>query len=213
MTDPSGATAPGPGHDPELRASHADREAVAETLREAAGDGRIGIDELEDRLERAFGAKTYGELEPLTADLPTTAGAPEPRAGEPMVLKAGAGDITQTGYWVVPSRITATSRMGDVRIDFSQAECRQREVHLEINAAMGNVTIVVPPGWSVRPHGMRVSIGSVRNRVSEPPVPGAPTLELSGRTAMGDVRIRYPNRWEQWKRQKQQEWLAREQQG
>ena len=54
----------------ELRVSDADRERIAERLRLAAGEGRITADELEERLERAFGARTAGELEPLTADLP-----------------------------------------------------------------------------------------------------------------------------------------------
>jgi hypothetical protein len=54
----------------ELRASDADRERVAEQLRAAAGEGRLSADELEARLEQAFSARTEGELEPLTADLP-----------------------------------------------------------------------------------------------------------------------------------------------
>ena len=59
----------------ELRASDADRERAAERLRAAAGEGRLSADELEERLERAFGAQTEAELEPLTADLPR---APRP---------------------------------------------------------------------------------------------------------------------------------------
>ncbi|UGY93197.1 DUF1707 SHOCT-like domain-containing protein [Streptomyces gobiensis] len=200
MTDSSRAPAPRPRRNPELRASHADREAVAERLREAAGDGRIDLEELEERLERAFAAKTYGELEPLTADLPERADVIDPRTEEPLVLKSGAGDIAQNGYWVVPRRISAICRMGNIKIDFSQAECHQREVTLEINSGMGDVTIVVPHGWAVRPHGLRLTIGEVRNKATDPPHPGAPTLEITGRAGMGDVKIRYPNRWETRKR-------------
>jgi hypothetical protein len=53
-----------------LRASDADREAVAERLREAAAEGRLEPDELEDRLHRALRARTYGDLGRLVADLP-----------------------------------------------------------------------------------------------------------------------------------------------
>jgi hypothetical protein len=60
----------------DLRASDADRERVAERLRAAGGEGRLTADELEERLETAFSARTRAELEPLTADLP----APPPRA-------------------------------------------------------------------------------------------------------------------------------------
>ena len=53
-----------------LRASDADREAVAERLRAAAVEGRLEPDELEERLETAFRARTYGELDRLVVDLP-----------------------------------------------------------------------------------------------------------------------------------------------
>lgn len=53
-----------------LRASDADRDAVTERLREAAGEGRLEPDELEERVDRALRARTYGELACLVADLP-----------------------------------------------------------------------------------------------------------------------------------------------
>jgi hypothetical protein len=57
----------------ELLASDADRERVAERLRTAAGEGRLTPQELEERLERAFAARTDAELAPLVADLPPVA--------------------------------------------------------------------------------------------------------------------------------------------
>jgi hypothetical protein len=53
-----------------LRASDADREYVAERLRNAAGEGRLLADELEHRLEATFTARTYGELSAVVSDLP-----------------------------------------------------------------------------------------------------------------------------------------------
>jgi hypothetical protein len=53
-----------------LRASDADRERVAERLRRAAGEGRILTEELEQRLETALSARTYGQLDRVLADLP-----------------------------------------------------------------------------------------------------------------------------------------------
>jgi Domain of unknown function (DUF1707) len=53
-----------------LRASDADRERVAEQLRHATAEGRLSPDELEERLEIAFAARTYGELDTLVVDLP-----------------------------------------------------------------------------------------------------------------------------------------------
>jgi hypothetical protein len=55
---------------PALRIADADRERVAERLRRAAGEGRLAPEELEERLEAAFAARTEAELAPLVADLP-----------------------------------------------------------------------------------------------------------------------------------------------
>jgi hypothetical protein len=53
-----------------LRASDADREQIAERLRHATAEGRLLAEELEERLEATFGARTYGELDAVVADLP-----------------------------------------------------------------------------------------------------------------------------------------------
>ncbi|NDL59809.1 DUF1707 SHOCT-like domain-containing protein [Phytoactinopolyspora mesophila] len=54
----------------DLRCSDVDRERVAEALRNAAGEGRLTLTELEERLDAAFKARTYGDLQPITRDLP-----------------------------------------------------------------------------------------------------------------------------------------------
>jgi hypothetical protein len=64
-----------------LRASDADRDAVTERLREAAGEGRLEPDELEERVDRALRARTYGELARLVADLPGSPNVRWPRPG------------------------------------------------------------------------------------------------------------------------------------
>lgn len=76
MNDLSGTSDPhsAAGVPPERstwRASDADREQAASRLRHAASEGRLLADELEHRLESAFSARTYGELDRLICDLPT----------------------------------------------------------------------------------------------------------------------------------------------
>jgi hypothetical protein len=53
-----------------LRASDKDRDHVAERLRHAASEGRLRVEELEQRLAAAFSARTYGELDTIVSDLP-----------------------------------------------------------------------------------------------------------------------------------------------
>ncbi|MFC4053081.1 DUF1707 domain-containing protein [Actinomadura syzygii] len=55
---------------PDIRASDADRDRVAESLREHCAEGRISMDELQERLEAVYGAKTLGDLQEVTSDLP-----------------------------------------------------------------------------------------------------------------------------------------------
>jgi hypothetical protein len=55
---------------PEMRASDADRDRVAQALREHCAQGRIAVDELGERLDRVYRARTLGELEAVTGDLP-----------------------------------------------------------------------------------------------------------------------------------------------
>jgi Flp pilus assembly protein TadB len=75
-----------------LRASDADREQIAEQLRRASTEGRIAADELEQRLEVALSARTYGQLDTLVADLPRS------RPGRQSSLELG---------WIGPALLLA----------------------------------------------------------------------------------------------------------
>lgn len=58
------------GRDPSLRAGDADREATAERLRQSRGEGRLDVQEFQERIDRCYKTKTVGELEQLVIDLP-----------------------------------------------------------------------------------------------------------------------------------------------
>ncbi len=62
-----------PRTDPNLRAADADREATSERLRHHHSEGRLDTEELQERIDRCYQAKTVGELDLLLVDLP-----PEP---------------------------------------------------------------------------------------------------------------------------------------
>ena len=69
----------------ELRASDADRSAVAQRLQVAVDEGRLTLTDYDERLQQAYAARTYGELERVTADLPAAAAVPAVRAAAPAV--------------------------------------------------------------------------------------------------------------------------------
>lgn len=58
------------GRDADIRSSESERERVIERLRVHAGEGRLDVPELEERIEAAYSAKTRGELRELLGDLP-----------------------------------------------------------------------------------------------------------------------------------------------
>jgi hypothetical protein len=92
--------------DPALRASDADRDAVADLLRGAHAEGRLTVEELYERLDAALAARTIGDLAPLTADLPVPSRAPartgdEPDAGRGVARRTDPGHLRQAwGTWL-----------------------------------------------------------------------------------------------------------------
>jgi hypothetical protein len=86
---------------PALRASDADREATAERLRTAAMEGRLDSDELEARLEAAYGARWCHQLEPLTLDVTP------PPPPVPSVRPAFVRPEKRTNGWAIASIVSA----------------------------------------------------------------------------------------------------------
>ena len=66
-----------------IRASDHDRQEVADRLRGALADGRLKMEEFEDRVGLAYQAVTYGDLAPLCADLPSAGSSAGPEAARP----------------------------------------------------------------------------------------------------------------------------------
>jgi hypothetical protein len=88
--------------EPELRIADADRERAAERLRKAAGEGRLSPEELEERLDAAFSARTQSELKPVLADLPgDPARRPRARARRPELRAFAATSILLVAIWAL----------------------------------------------------------------------------------------------------------------
>lgn len=177
----------------ESRASHADRDAVVERLQEAAAEGRLDFGELETRLERALGAKTFGELDLLTEDLPPVAG-PDP--DRPLVVKGGLHGAKRTGAWQVPAQIAAHGGMAGVKLDFTRAVCRLPLVEVEVHGEFAGVVLVLPDDWAADTGDVDPGFGGVRDRTSAERRPGAPLLRITGTGGPAGVVVRHPNAWE-----------------
>jgi hypothetical protein len=177
-----------------LRVSHEDRDQVAEQLRVAAGDGRLTADELDERLETALTARTYGELEVLLADLPAVPGArlaPAAAAKDLVALSITHGMIKRDGPWMVPRRLTVEARHGNVVIDFSAAVISEPTLDLEIEVGHGNIVLTVPPGVVVDTDGITIGHGNITQRVRhQPDVPVKLLVNASGSVRHGNLVVR-----------------------
>jgi DUF1707 SHOCT-like domain/Cell wall-active antibiotics response LiaF, C-terminal len=186
-----------------MRASDADRERVANVLREAAGDGRLTMDELDERLDAVYAAKTYAELEPITHDLPGTGASYVPAAtssaaadparygGEPSSGGAVAilGGFTRKGDWVVPKTFNAFMLMGGGEIDLREARFAEREVAIHVVAIMGGCNIIVPEDATVRVTGVGV-MGAFDHSGSNGGTPDGPVITVNGLAFMGGVDVK-----------------------
>ncbi len=85
--------------EPHLRAADADRAAVATVLGEHMAAGRLTVAEYEERLTRAYAAKTYGELDELTTDLPGS--VPAARSGA-APARTTSDDVVVHGWTADP---------------------------------------------------------------------------------------------------------------
>jgi Domain of unknown function (DUF1707) len=195
-----------PGHEvarSELRASHEDRDQVVELLRVSAGDGRLTADELDERLELAMTARTYGELARLVADLPaagSVAGAPAPRAKEVVRLDCGSGQTIKDGRWVVPQRIEARVRSGHLKLDFTQAVITQPLLQIDAEVRSGHIILITKPGIVVDTDDVAVRSGHVKVRAPwGPDVPEVLRVEVTGKVSSGHLvaRPQYRTFW-QW---------------
>ncbi|MFG2679075.1 DUF1707 domain-containing protein [Streptomyces sp. NPDC048392] len=193
----------------ELRASDADRERVAEVLRDALAEGRLDMAEFEERLDATYGARTYGELAPITRDLPVGGEGAAPRV--PMAEEAGRGDgwagrvtgregsstwavavmsgFQRKGRWTVPRRFNSFAFWGGGDIDLREADFADREVVINCVAVMGGMNVIVPPGVEVIVRGIGIMGGFDHREEGVPGDPGAPRVVVTGFAFWGGVGV------------------------
>jgi hypothetical protein len=178
-----------------LRASHEDREQVAEALRVAAGDGRLSVEELGERLEKALAARTYGELAALTRDLPAGHSPAVEPPSELVRIGCRSGTAKREGRWVVPRRMEVRVRSGTVTLDFTEAVVTAPSLRVDASVGAGSLEFVIRPGIVVEAGDVAVRSGSIQ--VTSPWRPGVPVtlrIQVCGEVSSGTIRARPPHR-------------------
>ncbi len=189
------------------RVSDLEREEVADVLRESAGEGRLSYAELEERLETLYSSKTYGELVELTADLPNGPRAPGvpavgPQYGGAMVesgpvINVFLSDTKRMGNWLVPQRQEVNAVLGDVTLDYTEADIPFDEIHVEVKSILADVKIRVPQNAIVLLDSNPI-LGSVSEQeagLKAVPDPNARTaapkrFHIRGTAILGEIKIK-----------------------
>ncbi|KAB7849904.1 DUF1707 SHOCT-like domain-containing protein [Streptomyces mobaraensis] len=191
---------------PEMRASDAERERVAEALRTAVAEGRLDMEEFGERLDAAYKARTHADLAPLVRDLPaagTELAVPASAApaatdgswggrigGTPSSKGAVAvmGGFQRHGRWTVPRLFTAFTFWGGGQIDLREAHFEGREVTIRCIAVMGGVEVVVPPDLDVEVNGLGL-MGGFDSKGTGTGSPGSPRVRITGFAFWGGVGV------------------------
>jgi hypothetical protein len=191
---------PAPAGAAELRASDADRDRIADVLREALAEGRLTAEEHAERVDGVLNAKTVGELERFVQDLPAgrrqgaafTVVPPRPelvpvRAEENVV--AVFSSVTRRGRWRAGQRVHAYSVFGSVEIDLSEALFEYQQVVIKAVSVFGDVQIRVPENVTLRGTGGGV-LGNFEVETADSTEPDAPVVYVDGWAVLGNVEAR-----------------------
>ncbi|MEU8700591.1 DUF1707 domain-containing protein [Streptomyces sp. NPDC091387] len=183
-----------------IRASDADRDRIADILREAMVEGRLTAEEHGERVDAVYRAKTVGELEPLVRDLPAPGGSarpstapyaygPEGASGPADNLVAVFSSSTRKGRWRVGGRTNAFSLFGSVEIDLTEALFGQRLTVINATSIFGSVEIRVPENISLRGSGTGI-FGNFEVVTLESGDPEAPVVVVNGYSVFGSVEAK-----------------------
>ncbi|WP_307797142.1 DUF1707 SHOCT-like domain-containing protein [Actinomadura barringtoniae] len=183
-----------------LRASDADRDQVADKLREALAEGRITPEEHAERIDAVYQAKTYAELAPVLSDLPGQSGpapsvslrkeenAPAPVSESANIVAVFSG-AERRGRWLVEPKTTLTMVFGGVELDLRQAVLSQREVEISVTCVFGGLDITVPPGVRVTWNGFTM-FGGQQLPGDDPDDLNAPHVKLTGVILFGGIDVK-----------------------
>ncbi|MFF4351667.1 DUF1707 domain-containing protein [Streptomyces sp. NPDC001530] len=188
----------------DLRASDADRDRIADILREALAEGRLTAEEHAERVEGVLATKTVGELDQFVRDLPAahtgrtapaytsapnrpTADALPAEADENVVAVFSAA--VRKGRWRAGRRIHAYSIFGSIEIDLSEAIFEYQQVVIKVISVFGSVEIRVPENVSLRGNGGGV-LGNFEVDTLDSGDPHAPVVYVDGLAVLGNVEAR-----------------------
>jgi hypothetical protein len=181
------------------RAADRDRDEVAVILGEALAAGRLTSEEHAERLEAVYAARTYGELAPITRDLPheRTGDVVLPESTVRQEVSATLSKVHRGGRWVPGRHTELRAVFGALIVDMSEAVLPGREITVSVKSLFGKLVLRVPANARIVDEGGAV-LGKWavwgRTRKTDEAGAGAqqeegPLIRITGRAKFGKVTI------------------------
>ena len=181
----------------------AGRAQTIDRLTNAFARDELGLEEFEERLNRAYAAEEVPALDTLVSDLsaetiahsaervaPETALAPLAAAASAPRAVAILGSVERRGQWAVSRSSGALAVLGSVVIDLRDVVLPPGVTTIQVSAVLGSVEIIVPPNLAVESDGSGI-LGSFEGmqRVPHDPDPDLPVLRVQGRAILGSIEV------------------------
>jgi uncharacterized protein DUF1707 len=147
------------------RVGDVEREAAVERLRTAAGEGRLTLDELDGRLESALVARTFADLDVLTADLPDAGPAgPRPEQRESVRLAVRHGRLERRANWHIPRTVQVEAAHSCVTLDLRTAPLPVGGLRLEIDSRHSTIILLAPAAMLIESDEVSQRHAQIRDR-------------------------------------------------
>lgn len=196
-----------------VRIGDVERDAAIEVLRMAAGEGRITVEELDDRMELIAVARFPADLDRVLADIVTelpseqswtvVRGTPdglpiETRLGESPgnreILRAPWTGLTKHGRWPVKPYLRCEPAGVLLELNFLDVDTDLEVMDIDVAARTGTLKLIVPDSWGVDSTGLaRSPISVITFKANESAQEGYPTIRVRGSIGSGVFIARGPN--------------------
>lgn len=172
-----------------ILASDAERDRTLATLNDAAAEGRLTLEEMTGRVDRALAARTRGDLAQITSDLP--AAVTPPTWHKPTRWLVGIlGGMDRAGRWRIARRCWIINVMGGCDLDLRGATVEHHNTDIIVFSLMGGSNIVVPEGLDVDLGGFAIMGGNTLESPGVAPAADAPSVRVRAYSLMGGTDVR-----------------------
>ena len=185
-----------------MRASDAERERTTQILSRAAATGQLDVDELDERLQAAWAARTRADLERLVADVDAdveeVAGVPSSASDRVKVvghegsrwIVSIMGGNERRGRWRIAKRCTVLNIMGGSNLDLCDVELSDQVTQLNFYSLMGGGEIRVPDDVRVDVSKFALMGGHEVRLGDATPPPTSPLIRIRLVSIMGGAQVR-----------------------